>query len=66
MTWESCTACGAEIATGEAAWTVNVHHETFDGEEIEVLEARLTHVYCEACARSRDFDQLSVPEKVTA
>jgi hypothetical protein len=46
---------------GETAWTVNVNHESFDGEAIDVLEAVCVLIYCEECAEKRDFSQIQVP-----
>ena len=60
---ESCTRCGTGIPAGTPYWSLTVQHEAFDGDAIEVMDARALAVLCEACAAKSDFERVTVPEK---
>ena len=62
MEWIECYGCQRKILPGETHWSVNVHREIFEeGWVIRVIDATSIAVYCEECARLRNFDEIVVP-----
>ena len=62
MDWVECYECEKTIKSGEAHWSVNVHQEILEERgTIRVVEATAVAVYCEECARRRNFDEIIVP-----
>ena len=56
-----CSACDMAIQNGESMWTVNIHEEVFDGDEITVLGAETFLTWCRDCQADFDFESLDVP-----
>ena len=56
-----CSACGRSIPEGESMWTVNIHEEVLQGNEITVLDAATHLVYGRECQSAFDFPNVSVP-----
>ena len=44
-------------------WSVNVHHEVSENSATTVLDAKSAYIFCEGCARQRDFDNILIPLK---
>ena len=59
---KECYECEREIVQGEKHWSENVHQEIVeDGWVIRVIDATSIAVYCQECARVRNFDGIIVP-----
>jgi hypothetical protein len=58
-----CSICEGFIFDGETMWSVNVHHEVSENWVTTVLDAKFAYIFCEQCARQRDFDNLLIPLK---
>jgi hypothetical protein len=48
-----CMACSGDIAFGTPFVSLNLHRETFDGDGVNVIEARGLIMWCEQCACDR-------------
>ena len=46
-----CMSCNGHIAFGTPFVSLNLHRETFDGDEVKVIEAQLLMMWCDGCAR---------------
>jgi hypothetical protein len=44
-------------------WAVSVQHEVSENWVITVLDAKPAYVFCEECAKQRDFDNILIPIK---
>ena len=58
-----CSICEGFIFDGESMWSVNIHHEISENWLITVLDAKSAYVFCEDCAKHRDFDKILIPVK---
>ena len=58
-----CSICEGFIFDGETMWSVNVHNEVSENWVTTVLDARSAYIFCEQCARQRDFDNILIPLK---
>ena len=58
-----CSICEGFILDGETMWSVNVHHEVSENSATTVLDAKSAYIFCEGCARQRDFDNILIPLK---
>ena len=56
-----CNACGRTVPEGESMWTVNIHKEVLQGNEITVHDAETYLVFCRDCQGDFDFPNVSVP-----
>jgi hypothetical protein len=58
-----CSICEGFIFDGETMWSVNVQHEVSENWVITVLDANSAYVFCEECAKHRDFANILIPIK---
>jgi hypothetical protein len=58
-----CSICEGFIFDGESMWAVSVQHEVSENWVITVLDAKPAYVFCEECAKQRDFDNILIPIK---
>ena len=58
-----CSICEGFIFDGESMWAVSVQHEVSENWVTTVLDAKSVYVFCEDCARQRDFDNILIPLK---
>ena len=60
-----CFECDGVIPDGVPMWSINLHREVYGDGVITVLEADCVFVFCEKCAKLKDFTKIHVPNKMT-
>jgi hypothetical protein len=58
-----CFKCDKNIPDGTSMWSITINHETLEKNGMNVHSSDCYHVFCEECAKTKDFSKIIVPDK---